>query len=45
MLIVWPRVLLVLLGIAICTPIGAVVGLLGCAIYLLAGLLEPRARY
>ncbi|MEG4287678.1 urea transporter [Microcoleus sp. C2C3] len=32
-------VLLVVLGIAICTPIGAVVGLLGCAMYLLAGLL------
>ncbi|MFB8787777.1 MAG: urea transporter [Potamolinea sp.] len=32
-------VLLVVLGVAICTPIGAVVGLLGCAMYLLAGLL------
>jgi Ca2+-binding EF-hand superfamily protein len=32
-------VLLVVLGIAISTPIGAVVGLLGCAMYLLAGLL------
>jgi urea transporter len=32
-------VLLVVLGVAISTPIGAVVGLLGCAMYLLAGLL------
>ncbi|WP_445243825.1 urea transporter [Microcoleus sp. MON1_C5] len=32
-------VVLVVVGIAICTPIGAVVGLLGCAMYLLAGLL------
>jgi urea transporter/Ca2+-binding EF-hand superfamily protein len=32
-------VVLVVLGVAICTPIGAVVGLLGCAMYLLAGLL------
>ncbi|MEG4276747.1 urea transporter [Microcoleus sp. MON1_C1] len=32
-------VVLVVLGIAISTPIGAVVGLLGCAMYLLAGLL------
>jgi solute carrier family 14 (urea transporter) len=30
---------LVVLGVAICTPIGAGVGLLGCAMYLLAGLL------
>ncbi|MBE9201783.1 MULTISPECIES: urea transporter [unclassified Nodularia (in: cyanobacteria)] len=32
-------VLLVVLGIAISTPIGALVGLLGCGMYLLAGLL------
>jgi solute carrier family 14 (urea transporter) len=32
-------VLLVVLGVAISTPIGAVVGLIGCAMYLLAGLL------
>lgn len=32
-------VVLVVLGITISTPIGAVVGLLGCAMYLLAGLL------
>lgn len=31
-------VALVILAIAICTPIGAFVGLLGCAMYLLAGL-------
>jgi len=31
-------VVLVILAIAICTPIGAFVGLLGCAMYLLAGL-------
>ncbi|AFZ18440.1 urea transporter [Allocoleopsis franciscana] len=32
-------VLLVILAVAISTPIGAVLGLLGCAMYLLAGLL------
>ncbi|MBE9065658.1 urea transporter [Leptolyngbya cf. ectocarpi LEGE 11479] len=36
-------VALVVLAIAICTPMGALVGLLGCAMYLLAGLVM-RAR-
>lgn len=35
----WVVGILVILGIAICTPISAIVGLLGCIVYLLAGLL------
>lgn len=35
----WVVGILVVLGIAICSPISAIVGLLGCVMYLLAGLL------